>query len=651
MTGICGLHRQDGGPVDVEILGAMSAAAVGACRGPRGVGIWRNGEVGLVQSSAPPGEAASRWRRDGGPVVVADARLDNRLELMGELDLAADARTPLTDAELIRAAYERWGEECPGHLLGDFAFAVWDSRRRILFCARDPLGVKPLHWGRVGAQLCVASSATQLARHPGIGARWNEIAVARLLVGTFDLEGASFFDGVRVVPPGGWLRAGPDAVRRGRFWSPHDAPEVRYRRPQEYAERLRELLARAVRCRLGAGERPVGIFLSGGLDSSSLAAIASRIAGDCGPELIGLSVVFDRLTACDERARIESTGRRLGLTLESAVADAEPLLVDGGRSLTEPEFPLPIWPATGRLMGRLRHRGGRRLLTGMRGDEVSAGSPAVYADYLRRGSWLRLAGELGRHRRRTGASVAGLLRAHVAANLLGPAAWRLLPGRWRPPAPVVPDWLHPELVERTGLRSHVAGLADRRQLGLSARQRLRHRFGTELLVRPVQWIDRQAARHGLEAVHPFLDRRLVEFILGVPPELLYSGGDAKPLLREAMRGRLPEGVRRRASKTSFVPFAVHVARSERSAVRELLQSSRLAAHGLIVREKLEAAFADLVRGDGADLSRYIWSIIGLEIWFREHWSDRATARSSEQEGSEPVARARRPARPDSAACA
>ena len=182
MSGICGVVHFDGAPVDPKVLRQM--AEVVAYRGPDGIRYWIDGNVGLAHLALNATPEALRERQplpsvDGLTCLTADARVDNRSELVRTLTSKGclQQKDP-TDADLILAAYRCWGEACPEHIIGDFAFAIWDGHNRWMFCARDPFGVRPLHYSQVGQTLCVASEAQQVLQHPAMPWRLDEVAMA-----------------------------------------------------------------------------------------------------------------------------------------------------------------------------------------------------------------------------------------------------------------------------------------------------------------------------------------------------------------------------------------------------------------------------------------------------------------------------------------
>ena len=204
-----------------------------------------------------------------------------------------------TDAELVLHAYAAWGEACPEHLLGDFAFAVWDSRRERLFCVRDQMGVKPFYYAQSPSQIVFGNTIDCLRRHPGVSGDLNELAIADFLLFGCNLDvGSSTFAHIRCLPPAHTLVAARGEVQLRRYWTlPIDEP-VYYKRSADYVDRFRELLTTAVCDRLRTDR--VAVFMSGGLDSTLLAAEA-RAQLPAADSVSAFTGVYDRLIPDDER--------------------------------------------------------------------------------------------------------------------------------------------------------------------------------------------------------------------------------------------------------------------------------------------------------------------------------------------------------------
>ena len=599
MSAVCALLDLSGAPVDPEALLAMADFR-------RGHWISRTGDSASL-CHLPSAERQPLSSRDGAIHLVADVRLDNRQELIDRLGFDGE---PPGDAELILAAYLRWGLECPVHLLGDFAFVLWDARLRRLFCACDPVGARPLHYARVGSLLCIASEARQVLQHAAVSRRLDEIAVGDYLANRAIEPCRTFFRDVRRLSPAHRLVADSKEIRIDRFWELDPDARTHHSCDQDYVDHFLELFRNAVSDRLRTHAGPVGFLMSGGLDSTSVAAVASR----CAPpdlRLFSASFVFERLQECDERPFIQAVAADLGL--EAELIDSERFLVLDDPETRRPslEAPFVAWDACFReALRRARDRGARVLLTGHGGDDLLWGSRLVYADRLKRGD-LRAILEVVRSASSHRQAWSWFLYHHLVQPLLSKGADRALRrAAGRDPESDLPDWIDTGFARRTGLSERMRETRPRR-FKEAARQALYDHFQQTPWDRSAFWYDQHAAEFGIEVRHPFLDRRLIEFLFSIPPAQLFRADRSKRLLRQAMAGLLPETVRLRRGKTHLSAFLGLSLGGERRARIERLLSAPVASDlGILDGKRLLASYERN--------PERLWNPIALEIWLREH---------------------------------
>lgn len=594
-----------------SLLERMLDAA--AHRGREARGVWVGDGVGLgalVLAATPEalGEHQPEVADGGRLVVAADARLDNRAELLGRLGGGLTGEAPGA-AALILAAYRRWGPGCVEELVGDFAFVVWDGRRRTLLAARDPLGVKSLCYARLGSVVLLASEPQQLLAYPFVPRGLDEEAVARFLV-----DGTSgdrtLLAAVRRLPPAHRLLVDGRKERCERYWSLPDGGGAGLS-DEEHVEAFATLFSEAVACRLRRPGGPVGLTLSGGLDSSSVAVVAGRALAREGAQGVGYTLRFPTLSACDEGRYSGALARQEGLVLDPL--DAEALWPLGDLATHPPSLGDPFvgWPATREITRRLAARGGRVLLTGHGGDNLLSGSSRVYAEALLRGRPGGLV-DLVRHGRCGAVDLPRLLYRHLFRPLAPAAADRTLRRLLDRPAlgTAPPAWLPRRLATQ---------LPGRTERSRSARQEIRRQLlELEPVQRAVAFHERTAAGHGVEVRHPFLDRRLVEHVATLPPPLLYRAGERKWVLRQAMRDLLPEPVRCRSDKAqfgSYVDAALRHGAAEH--IDGLLAAPLLAALGFVDGRALSAAWGRY-RASGEGAREPLVFAILLESWLRRH---------------------------------
>lgn len=589
-----------------------------AHRGAQAAETWSGGPATLghrasVSRSGTPHESFAACR--SGNAIVFDGRLDNGDELRGSVG----AEPPPSDAALVLAAYAKWGAGTPAHLLGDFAFAVWDAGARQLFCARDVFGQRPLFYAHGSRTTAVASEPQQLLAVSDLPSIPNEGALAEYLTASPMSMGETLWTGVTRVPPAHFLVADASGVRCGRYWDFDPGARLEYPRAEEYAEHFASLFRTAIECRT-RGAPAVGVFLSGGLDSSSIAGVAQGLARARGDAPVrAFSLIFPGLPA-DETPYIDAVVAQWGLpsvTLEARSGTREEMDAYVARYQDVPAYP------NGSVLDPLRRRAAAEVdvvLTGYGGDDWLTGSPLHTADLLREGRLLAAARQylhdIALPRR--GYSPAGLLRTAIGP-LLSPAARAVL----RPllgARPRTYDWIRPEFAARVGLRDRMRPPAPRR-CGSHVQSAIRMLANSPQQVMGDELEDRAAAAASLEQRHPFNDRRLAEFAFALPESQRWSNGETKVVLRRALHAVLPPSVRRRHDKAEFT--CTLVSAIEVLGGRAFLSDLRCAEAGWVDAGAIRRVYDDMVglyrRGDESyiPLADAVWSVAAVELWLRQ----------------------------------
>ena len=300
MSGIVGIYDRSGAPVDRALLQALAHFL--SYRGPDGRDTWSNGAIGLGHTLLRTTRESLNERQpanlDGQLWITADARIDCREEL--EKKLAQEghgaAGRAATDSDLILRAYQAWGAECVQHLRGDFAFAIWDARKKLLFCARDHFGVKPFYYSDLGELFLFSNTLDCLRQHPEVSEELNDAAIGDFLLFGLNCDAATTsFRDIRRLPAAHAMTISSDGLRMQRYWSAPTEGRIRYNRAEDYVEHFQILLQAAVADRTRVDR--AGILLSGGLDSATIATTARELAGSAGgtPDLRAYTVVYESL--------------------------------------------------------------------------------------------------------------------------------------------------------------------------------------------------------------------------------------------------------------------------------------------------------------------------------------------------------------------
>jgi asparagine synthase (glutamine-hydrolysing) len=535
---VCILHG-DGAPIDRGLLQSLTDLL--SFRGPEACGIWSHGPLGMghtllrttqeSQSERQPTDLAGRYW------IVSDARLDARKELIAELQGAEQSvRSNAPDCDLILHAYAAWGPACIDRLQGDFCFALWDAANGQLFCARDHFGVKPFYYAQLDKIFLCSNTLNCIRHHPAVSTRLNDLAIADFLL--FDMirePGATSFADIQRLPPAHVLSCESGTISVRRYWTlPVSAP-LRYTRPNECVEHFRELLDHAVSDRIRVSD--VGVLMSGGLDSPTVAASAHRTLVRNGKpaRLCAYTDVFETLIPHEEARYAKLVAEALKIPIEFQVSDEgglwKALNREGNR------WPEPMHsPGSDSGLAQLRRISvrSRVALTGFGGDPaLSCLLSEHFLQLLRKGQVCR--------------ALTGALR-YLAAE--GRYSRLYIRTRWRKwfrsksQTPYYPQWLNRDLEERLDLRNRWEVYAHPHPTTRNGDAR---RTAHEAIIDPLwpnlfEGYDPGATGVPVEIRHPFFDLRLVKFLTALPALPWCSD---KELLREAARGILPDAVRLR----------------------------------------------------------------------------------------------------------
>jgi asparagine synthase (glutamine-hydrolysing) len=548
----------------------------------------------------PGGVPTDEGARCGDWTVVGTARLDNRDEVRSWSDASPDT----ADLALIASAIATRGDSCVRDILGDFAFVAQNAVTHEAIAARDAFGVRPLYYRTKPDELAFSSHAARLAE----GTDYDLDYIAEFILSGFDRDHRTPYRNVRAFPPGHVLvaRAGDTALKR--YWSAADFQPADHASAEESCAEFRALLERALISNL-TGADDTWSQLSGGLDSSSLVSLTEtmRREGRISHGIAGTVMMVDSLD--DESHYARAVVEQYGVRFET-VTDYW-LWQDDGAPPPPNDLPDPLYPMYARnraLCSIVRNAGGRVLFSGVGPDHFVAGNLYFFADWLARGKVVETIRELWRW------SVLGKkpFWKYAVDNAIAP----LLPSRVRqlaaPRWAQVYDWITPGFAHRLGLN-------DRTAWGRALNEApLGHKFegqGVADIDHLVVCIDRGEFEKGIEMRCPFLYRPFVEFCLRLPRELRIESATKKWLMREAMKGVLPECVRARRDKGAISGRTRWALSREGSTIAAMMKSSVLADLGCIDIVKVRKAIERARTGDEAVLFA-VARTLALEFWLQ-----------------------------------
>lgn len=561
IAGILWFHGAPAEPTAIEALVAQSASF-----GPDEQNSWTSGSVSLGHcmlrtTLEAVDERLPLLSEDGRYCLVWDGRLDNRDELRRMLIARGVQLRADTDSELVLHSYLTWGMACADRLLGDFAFAVWDSRERSLFCIRDPMGARPLYWARTDRFFAFASHEEALVALPGVTAKRYEAGIARLIVRGISLPedpvanfSRTWYDNVRFLLAGQFARI--DAEGRLQFhtyWKPEAGKDVSYSSDAECREAFLEVFGAATQARLrGTGD--VAVLMSGGLDTAGIVAMTRRqLRQTSERQLHAYSTISDDARGCVETRSILSMARGMGERFHSisvpsftGVANLADALAEAWPHSHPEDDAIWLQAALCRAASRNGHR---VILQGAHGD-IATWAPQRYIAYpLRAGHW-----SAAWHECRAASQNNYYLRHKSARRLWSENMWTAwVPARlkhtlqtWRVLGST-PRLLNLDFARSLGWRPDRKPPTD-----YSAHQfvsvQQRHAQVLNNLSYSRSAMPRVAGRCGVEARDPWEDKRVVEFFVGLPWQNRVRNGWTKYLVRTAFQGDLEQQVLCRSGK-------------------------------------------------------------------------------------------------------
>lgn len=630
MSGIAGIVNFDQAPVLPGQLEAMLSAL--QARGPHARPVYLAGAMGLGLALLDNGEkytarALSRSQPGQSCTLALDGRLDNRTELLGRLNLSPASVNGVDDGTLLLASYDRWGPACPEHLLGDFAFAIWDEREQRLFCARDHFGVRPFYYYLSGDFFIFASSPYAILAARKTQHRLNPARIADFLTG---LEGedttSTFYEGIRRLPGGHSLVVSHGAVKLQRYWDLHPVPDSACRTDQDYIEAFAGRFTESVRCRL-TNPASTAISLSGGLDSSAILAVARQLPQqETHLSLNTYSFMSTRDPHNLENRHIQAVLDQGGMT---------PHIVSDEHMLGRLDELLSQLENMGEPFDRLQNTW-RSMYTLAQAQNIHAFLDGIDADNLLSGAYsVHFLWRAGKLRQALGETLlaGGMLSRYPAYR------WSLLYQSLG--VAFAPGWLKrmrqssrqrkalsdavrtslilPSFAHAVRLEDRLARYSSYEIIPTVASQIDAHRAN---LLHPhlqaaLERYDRIAAYYSIESRHPYLDVRLVEFCLGLPWWLKSQRGWTKMILRRAMQPLLPPEVTWRRDRTHLNwPFSLEIIRRRKDYFQQLFDESRPALSPYIDLPKLENNWRIFFSNGNDDAAGLLWDAIALALWLR-----------------------------------
>lgn len=600
------IYEQSNTPIDPGVLERVMSRL--SHRGPDGKDVKVNGHVAMGHWHfwTTPEEVNEHQPLEVENLpftIVLDGRLDNRVELITELGLHKIDSDGFSDAALMLHAYDRWEEKCFTHFIGDYAVVIQDLHREKLVCARDALGERTLFYSLNGSRMVIASEPWAVAAAGDAKIELNEKAVAYFFALQATEDGQTFFKDIFELLPAHVMVVSASGKSSQRYWESNPSNRIHRRNDVEYAEEYRTLLEESIHCRMRS-INPIAVLMSGGLDSTSVVSLASRMVAS--KSLTTISYVFDELSECDERKYIEMMVKQCGIrSIQVSCDDAWPFKNWQEWPHTH-NFPdgNPYRLVKDRVYDRAYDEGFRVLLDGMYGDELFSGYDNWLVDLISEGYWKKALYELRHHFTHMGfwSTINSSFFRRMGKHLIGFAR----SGQRKPSLTKKPIWITPYTSSTLASKEDWVSPhfdSKRELLGILTSRDSSSEYVT-------------ASHHSLELRHPYRDRRLVEYLLSLPSYLLYGFGFDKYVSRVAMQGFLPHEIVSRSQPTVFLSLFMRGIDRERESLSKFFTKNDSTWNQFVKSKWLTQNWQNEItpKSDGP-ASIIPWLCVSFDTWF------------------------------------
>lgn len=629
MSAITGIFYRDGRKVDPKLIKKMNDRL--SHRGPDGSAVWCDGSVAFGHQmlwTTPESLHEKLPFEESGLVITSDARIDNRKELSEELDI--EDKEDVSDSYFILKSYEKWGEDCPKYLLGDFAFAIWDKNEEKLFCARDHMGVKPFYYYISNDKFFFATELKAIFFNQEIPRKINELKVADFLSSMFEDREITFYEDILRLPASNFIKICKNNFKIDKYWSLNLEKRLKLDSDEKYTKKFRDAFNESVKCRLRSAF-PIGSMLSGGLDSSSIVCTASEILSKNGNQkLKTFSAVFDDMPECDESHYIKKVVEEKEIEPHYVHADKISPLVGIKKILWQREEPLysPNIYIDWVLFNEAQNNGVRIILDGYDGDTTISHGEAYLLDLFRKMKFIRLLKEIK--------GISYRLNYNPITLFLYGCIFPIVPNKMK---------MFYRLLRGYGFQNGVYNELIREefalQVNLKSRIQILEKFTEIKNQNPRKYhynlldsgefqfvlevLDGIAGIFSLEPRYPFFDKRLMELCLSLPTEQKMHNGWDRIIMRRAMEDILPKEVQWRLSKSNLGPnFDQGLIKFEKDIIEDVIYNNFHLINKYIDYNKLESAYKRYRKGQykigrPEDDVMTVWKALNLNLWlFEKH---------------------------------
>ena len=551
------------------------------------------------------------------PNTIAIARINNKEALLQ--DLSINKPENLENSAFLHACYFNWGADFCKQLEGDFCYALWDEDKTQLHLARNTFNARSLYYLSLNNAVFVACDAKILSRHPDINVTVNKTAVLQWLSGRPD-PNASMFNEISLLPCGHRLECSADGhINSQKIWDIEPGFLIRYQHEEDYKQHFFELLQTSVNARLSSPTAAVFSQMSGGMDSTSITALAAQICDKNSTALHTMSHRYQDTQSCDELDKINDMIATLGLKNNHFI-DLDQYQSSRFSDLYPTDYDSPgivLSPKYHQELAHISSLGANVLLTGNGGDETCWGHSATYRTRLYKGE-VGVIKEVVKASHDLQQSVARSLYSVFVSPLIPQALHQLL--AWVRNSPQthrdIPPWLGQAAQQFDCQIILDNPYSERFNPAKYARY---HGIKTTSTYNSMRSYQKVADEYGVDVCHPFFDQKIVEFSFAIPEKMLIQGVYPKWLLRRTMQDYLPASVCWNKHKTVFDHHFANLIRNNKDELRLLLSHTGLEDLGLLDNKVLIAAFDDIVDNVEKSLNVDMLYAILTQLWFQSHW--------------------------------
>ena len=617
MSAITGIFYRNDNIIHRKLIKKMNDSL--SHRGPDCSAIWVDNNIALGHQMlwTTPESVCEKLpfnNEKAGLVITADARLDNREELSKIFDI--NNKEDISDSYFILKSYEKWGEKCTEHLLGDFAFAIWDKNEKRLFCVRDHMGVKPFYYYISNEIFVFSTEIKAILSIPDLSHELNKKRLALFLMANDSFENEyTFYKHIKSLPSANYLTIDALNFKNKKYWKLNANSQIILDSDEDYAKTFLEIFTEAVRCRMRS-RSPIGVMLSGGLDSSSVACIANKILieNDSREKIHSFSYIYDDYPDIDERHYIEQVLDKGGFDPHFIICDEINPLDRIEYKMEYYDQPLSSYQISVIHESRkmINENGVSVLLTGEGGDQIVSQGTNYLEELLVTFQWQKLINNI---------KYISDIRKLNKYKLLLYTIFRVVnyyTFNW----PIISYMFDKDykilnneffrhcnlnkILDELNIMEKSYNITNSKETHYHLIE-IQHQLGFEML-------DQDTRNYCIDTRHPFYDKRLIEFCYSIPNEIKLKFGFGRYVCRIAMEGILPEEIQWRSTKSKMGIVGASNFLHQKKIIESVIKDKDKTIKEYIDSDKLQDAFRISTKNKASKSTIYLWRATLFYFW-------------------------------------